>query len=330
MISESMLADSLILFLGIVSILFLAEVIIRNAIEWARYYQLSGSFVGLTLLSVGTSIPEIMTHLVGSMNILQQPEKINLISALLIGTNIGSDIFQQNFILPVVGLVGTLVVMRRHLHAEVGAMTGAALLTWFFCLGGQVTRLEGVMLLLAYAGYLLYLWKSPDFTIQYDDEVRQVKSTIILPTLMMLLAFILMAVVTDHVVGAASRMVTQLPISASLFGVLVLGIATSLPELSTALMSIFRGHKGISIGILVGSNITNPLLGLGLGAVISTYTVPDVVNYYDLPVNIATALLLYAFLWRREALSKKEAMILILLFVAYLLLRPLLFPEDVV
>ncbi|MCK5640540.1 MAG: sodium:calcium antiporter [Gammaproteobacteria bacterium] len=323
-----MLTDILILFIGIVSILFLAEVIIRNAIDWARYYQLSGSFVGLTLLSIGTSIPELMTHLVGSVNILQRPEAINIISGLLIGTNIGSDIFQQNFILPVVGLVGTLIVMRRHLHAEVGAMTGAAVLTWFFCLGGQVTRLEGVMLLLAYAGYLLYLWKSPDFTIQHDDNAGQAKNNVILPSLIILVAFILMAVVTDQVVGAASRMVEQLPISASLFGVLILGIATSLPELSTALTSIYRGQKGISVGILVGSNITNPLFGIGLGAVISTYTVPDVVNFYDLPVNIATALLLYAFLWRKEGLTKKEALILILLFVMYLLFRQVFFPED--
>jgi len=224
--------------------------------------------------------------------------------------------------------VGTLIVTRRHLHAEVGAMTGAAIIAWFFCLGGQVTRFEGVMLLLTYAGYLLYLWKSPDFTIQDDDGVGQARSSVVLPSLIMLVAFILMAVVTDQVVGAATRIVTQLPISASLFGVLILGVATSLPELSTALISIFRGHKGISVGILVGSNITNPLFGIGLGAVISTYTVPNVVNLYDLPVNIATALLLYAFLWRKEDLSKKEALILILLFILYLLFRQQFFPED--
>ncbi len=67
----------------------------------------------------------------------------------------------------------------------------------------------------------------------------------------------------------------RLPIIASFFGVLVLGVATALPELTTALVSIAKGEKDISAGLLIGSNVTNPLLGIGLGAMISTYTLPD-------------------------------------------------------
>ena len=101
---------------GVAVILILAELIVRHAIKVANYTGLSGTFIGMTILSIGTSIPEIMSHIVGSVTILRQPETMATISGLLIGTNIGSDIFQQNFILPTVALIGTIMVERRHLH----------------------------------------------------------------------------------------------------------------------------------------------------------------------------------------------------------------------
>ena len=160
-----------------------AEVIVRNAIALAHRYHLSGGFIGLTILSIGTSIPEIVTHVVASVNILHQPGSMVTLSALVLGANVGSDIFQQDFVLPFVGLIG--------------------------------------------------------------------------------LCFVLVAVVTDRVVEAARLLVDLLPLSASLFAVLFLGMASALPEFSTALLSILRGEREISAGILIGSNVTNPLLGVG-------------------------------------------------------------------
>jgi cation:H+ antiporter len=138
-----------------------------------------------------------------------------------------------------------------------------------------------------------------------------------------------MAVVTNEVVTASTQLIAQLPISASLFGVVILGVSTSLPELSTTLVSMFKGKRDILVGILLGSNITDPLLGLGLGAMVSTYTVPDVIVLYDLPVNVATAVLLYVFLYRYKDLSKTNALVLMGMFFGYLYLRLLLVPGDV-
>jgi cation:H+ antiporter len=94
--------------------------------------------------------------------------------------------------------------------------------------------------------------------------------------LIVVASFAVMAVVTDQVIRSSIRLVDMLPISASFFGVIFLGIATSLPELSTALLSIRKGKKDMSAGIMLGSNVTNLLLGLGIGGMISTYTVPQV------------------------------------------------------
>ncbi len=322
-----MLTDLLIVLGGALAILLVAEAVIRLTLRLARHYGLSGSFVGLTILSIGTSLLEIVTHIAGSLRILREPRTMDTLSALLLGSNIGSDIFQQNFVLPLVGLIGTVMVARRMLTTEVGALIAASLLLWLACLGGAVTRLEGGLLVLAYLAYLYYLGR-----VRHDARSRERSPLPRLraPLLALLITacFIAMGLLADPVLAAAQRLVVLLPFSASLFGVLVLGVCAALPELMTALVSILKGQRDISAGILIGSNITNPLFGAGLGALISGYTVPAVIVVYDLPVKIATGALLFVFLWRRENLSHREALILLALYIGYALLRAVFFPAD--
>lgn len=323
-----MLQNSLILLAGIAAILLLGDVVIRNAVAIAEHFQLSDSFIGLTILSVGTSIPEIMTHVIASSRILAEPAMMDTLSALVIGSNIGSDIIQQNLLLPIVGLVGTVLVVRAEVHMQVGALTAAALLLWAFALDGDVTRLEGGLLVLAYCGYLLYLLRENHIVDRVVEQRGNHDGRPAIKLLIILAGFVLMAVVADRVVAAAVELVAVLPISASFFGIIILGVASAMPELITALLSLAKGHSSISAGILIGSNVTNPLIGVGLGALVSGYTVPAVANLYDLPFKIATAGLIYIFLLRHEDLNRREAAALIVLCLGYLLLRPVLFPDD--
>lgn len=324
-----MLIDVSIIVAGIILVVLLADLVIRNSIDIAHHLNLSGAFVGLTILSIGTSIPEIMTHIMGSIAIVQNPARLDALSGLLIGTNIGSDVFQQNFVLPLVGIVGTIVVVRQELAVEVGALIGATLLLLVLCLGGTITRLDGVLLTAAYLGYLALLAKRNHVGTAVQNQRRDGRRHLLLAAFIVLMGFIVMAVVTDRIVESAATLVERLPISASFFGVLVLGVATALPELTTALVSIAKGENDISAGVLIGSNVTNPLLGIGLGAIISTYTVPGVVVFYDLPIKLITAILLYVFLRRRADLDRREAALLIGIFLVYLLGRNRWFPTDV-
>jgi cation:H+ antiporter len=323
-----MVLNFLIVIGGALVILGLAEIVMRQTLRLAAHFGLSGNFVGLTILSIGTSLVEIITHAVGSVRILWQPELMNPMSALLIGSNIGSDIFQQNVVLAIVGLIGTVVVVRRNLAIEIGALIAASLLLWAACLGGTVTRLEGMLLTLTYLAYLYVLWQREPNERPVMARVRLRATAIAGASLAVVLSFVCMALVADPLLAAATRLVALLPMSASLFGVVVLGVCTALPELMTALVSISKGQREISAGVLIGSNITNPLLSAGLGAMISGYTVPPVIVIYDLPVKIATGALLFVFLWRRSNLSRAEAVVLIAVYIGYLLARGTFFPHD--
>lgn len=320
--------DLLIVLGGAAAILVIAEIVLRATVRLAGHFGLSGTFVGLTILSVGTSLMEIITHVVGSVHILARPQVMPEMSALLLGSNIGSDIFQQNVVLAVVALVGSVVVTHRKLAREVGALIAASAALWLVCLGGVISRLEGVLLASAYFGYLYYLWQQEPNERPLARHGRLAFSGVAWAYIVIVAGFIAMAMIADPVLVAATALVQRLPVSASLFGVVVLGVCTAMPELMTALVAIHKGQKDISAGILIGSNITNPLLGAGLGAAVSTYAVPSVITIYDLPVKIASGVLLYLLLWRRPHMARTSAIALILVYLGYLATRQILFPSD--
>jgi cation:H+ antiporter len=320
--------DIAIIAAGILIVTLLSEIVILESLALAHRFNWSSAFVGFTILSIGTSLPEIMTQIAGSVTILRQPSTLNNISGLMLGSNIGSDIFQQNFVLPLVALIGSVVVAHRRREEELIGLIAASTLLWLFALDGLLARWEGAALTFAYLAYLFYLARAerPAHARQRPHDSRH---HLLLALIILVASFAIMAAATIEVVAASERLVSRLPVSASFFGIVVLGIATALPELATALLSILKGEREISSGILIGSNITNPLLGIGLGSWLSTYTVPLVVTLYDLPVKIATAALIYIFVFRHLHLRRVHAIALIILYLGYLVARQQFFPADI-
>ena len=123
--------------------------------------------------------------------------------------------------------------------------------------------------------------------------------------------------------------VTKTGIGGSLIGVVTLGIASALPELMTSISGVHKGDNGIPLGTLIGSNITNPLLAIGGGALISTYWVPRPLVVWDLPWETITGAILWMILWKNKGkMGKMGAYYLIGLYVVYITLRMVFFAID--
>lgn len=321
--------DIAVIIMGLSLMVGLAYVIIQHSVSLAETTGLSGTFIGLTILSIGTSVPEIVIHIVGSLRILGDAGQLHVVSALVIGNNIGSDIFQQNMVIPLVGLIGAVAIERKDLGIELGVLIAASVAVWIAAMGGVLSRLEGGAMVAAYGTYLVVLVRRSGQ--EKGPRALAPKRTHRSPMQAagwIVMGLMVMAVVADRVLDSVEDIIARLPVSASLFGVIIFGLASAFPELSTSLVAAMKQRREISAGILIGSNITNPLLGLGIGALLSTYSVPEVVIWYDLPVKIGTAGLLYAFFARGRALLPMQCLILIGLFVLYLCLRVIWFPED--
>jgi len=324
-----MLLDLISIIIAAIFLFILADLTLKKTIELAEHWGWTGTFIGMTILSIGTSLPEIMTNLIASVQILKSPENMNTLSSLVVGTNIGSDIFQQNFIIPLVAILGIILVKKKELLPNMGGLIFAATLVWIMSIGGVLSRWEGAILLGAYIAYIIYLKKDQRNHKKTKAKNHLKNRQIWGFSFMIIVAFSIMAFLANFILNHSKTIIEQLSISASFFGIIVLGIAAALPELSTALLAIYKGRKSISAGVLIGSNITNPLFALGLGATISSYRIPNVVIVFDLPVKILSGLLLFYFLWKHEALDKWKAIILTVLYVAFLIIRGIYFPIDV-
>ena len=164
---------------------------------------------------------------------------------------------------------------------------------------------------------------------EISDSIQITEKQVLLDSLISVLLLIVTVLAASQVLRATEIIVNRTNISGSLLGVVTLGLASAMPELSTALAGVRHKEFGISLGTLIGSNITNPLVGIGLGALVSTYAVPRPLLLWDLPWATLTGILLWIILWARKGkLGKVEGFYLMAMYFVFVVLRAVLFPVD--
>lgn len=292
----------------------------------ARRYDVPEVLIGLTVVAVGTSLPELGAHATASVGILSGALEYRVTSAVVLGGNMGSSTSQQLLLFGVLLLgYGRIELSARTLTDTFVPMGVALALTLAVAADGTVSRLDGLALLVAFGLYLAYsslrrtgsvVGGAPSASVARDGAVAATMLALVLAS-----ASVLLTVVEDVVAGVV--------LGGSMVGVLTLGVAASFPELSTVLDGIRRRTPVVAVGTLIGSNVVNPLLGIGLGGVVSTYHVPTAVVVWDLPFKLVTlvGLGLYAR-YRDGALERRVGVSLIGLYFLYVVGRMLLFPGS--
>ena len=327
--------------LGALVILVLgANYAVKKLIGIANYFKLSSTFMGMTVLSVATSLPEITSHFTASVNILRGKLDFQTGSAIVLGANIGSDVVQQTLIMGIVVLLaGTLYFRRYFLWKSMIPMIGTTVMCLILGFDGNYSRIDGAILFGTFLAYTYYLYA--DERKHYKEEDNQINSEeleeevpangreVLRDSLITLVLLVVIIGCATFVLSATEIIVDRTGVGGSLIGVITLGLASALPELTTALAGIRHKEAGISFGTLVGSNITNPLLAIGGGALISTYAVPRPLITWDLPWETLTGILLWAILWFNNGkLGKKSAIYLIVIYFIYILFRGFFFNID--
>jgi len=317
-----------------------ANYAVKKLIGIANYFKLSSTFMGMTVLSVATSLPEITSHFTASVNILRGTLDYQTGSAIVLGANIGSDVVQQTLIMGIVILLaGTMYFRRYFLWKSMIPMIGTTIMCIILGWDGNYSRIDGAILFGTFLAYTYYLYT--DERKHYKEEDNQLQSEavaedvpkngreVIRDGLITTVMLVIIIACATFVLSATETIVDRTGVGGSLIGVVTLGLASALPELTTALAGVRHKEAGISLGTLVGSNITNPLLAIGGGALISTYAVPRPLVLWDLPWETLTGMLLWAILWFNNGkLGKKSAIYLIVIYFIYILCRSLFFNVD--
>ena len=339
-VPESM---SLAIIVGIVALAVMvlaSNHAVTKLIGIASYFDLSSTFMGMTVVSLATSLPEIVSHFTASIRILTGGLDYQTGSAIVLGSNIGSDVVQQTLIFGlVVWIAGSMTYRRYFVWKNMIPMVGTTVLCLILGWDGTFSRIDGAILFGTFILYSFYLYQderkfyNKDANLIQDQEIangiprntKEVVRDIFIAILMLLLT-----------IGGASlvlqlteRIVERTGIAGSLIGVITLGLASALPEFTTAVVGIQKKEAGISLGTLVGSNIVNPLVAIGGGALISGYAVPRPLVLWDLPWETISGAILWIILLKANGkIGKKVSLYLIAIYFIYITARALLFKAD--
>lgn len=306
--------DILLLLLGLAGLWGGTLLTVRGAVELSERRGLSKGFIGLTILAIGTDLPELLVSVSGSVQQLQGVEA----SGLIVGNAIGSAIAQGTVVLGVAGLIGYLSVAPRMVRRDGLTLLFAMLITGALAADGAIGRLEGVALVVAYLIYVAAL-------IQAESRSGQPPSRgstgPISPLFLMLVGLVTVGLSAHVVVTEGVAIAEAWGISQTVLGALIIGAGTSLPELALSIGAAKQGHASLSVGNVIGSNIFDLLIPVGLAAAISPLTVTSDTIWLDLPALALATLALLLFLLRRRGLQKREALSLLVLYVGYAALR---------
>ncbi len=300
-----MLVELALFVVGLVALVVGSDRAVTAAAEVARFYGISPFFVGVTLISVGTSVPEMVTSVYGAWYGAGD---------IVVGNIVGSETAQITLAIGIVALVSPIVAERRNVMIYGGAMTLAMVVMLLTLDDGVVQRSEGLLMMLAYVNFVYTLYTNEGGSEVAQEVVEEAEPP------ERALPWIVGGLVL--VVGGGQLLVTNgitiarlVGVSELLVGVLT-GLGTTAPEIFVAGLAAHRGVSGISVGAILGSNITDPVFSLGVGALVADVVVTDLASVraagsYMLVVSL---LVLGLFYWRR-GIDRRAALICLSLYL---------------
>lgn len=308
----------IILIIGFILLIKGADIFVDGASNIAKKFGIPPIVVGLTIVSLGTSAPELAIGLIASL------EGSN---GITIGNVLGSNIFNTLMVIGVTSIIMPIIIKKSTMLKDyiVNIVVTIVLLILTFgrtLLNREVvlTRISGIILLTGCVIYTIYLIKS----VKNESENNRVNEEIkiISSSIKIVIGIVGIIVGGNLVVNSATNIAYSFGLSDKLVGLTIVAIGTSLPELVTSIMAAIKGENDIAIGNVLGSNIFNILLILGVSSSINPIIISSalLVDMLFL-VGISVILGLFMFTGKKEKLSlgRVEGLILVLLYLSYMI-----------
>ena len=291
-----------------------AESLVRGSASLALRLGITPLVVGLTVVAFGTSSPEMVVSLQAALDGN---------SALALGNVIGSNISNIALILSLSALVRPLRVQAQVIRREIPLMIISTLLLCLLLIGGQLSRLEGLLLGLCSIAYTVFAYvsarrnKNRSVEEEFEDALPQPRKRVWIDILYILLGLALLVVGANLLVNGAVTIAQMLGVSQAVIGLTIVAVGTSLPELATSVAAARKDEGDIVIGNVVGSNVLNILFVLGFAALIQPIQ-SEGIKASDLIVGLGSAAILLPLMRRGFQLNRWEGALLLSGYVAYL------------
>jgi cation:H+ antiporter len=297
--------------------------------------------VGLTILSIGTSLPEIAVSVMGGIDkILAIDPNID---GIVIGNKIGSFLTQITLIIGILAVSKPIFVSKWELRREGPMLFISVLIFLFFSLDGILTQIEALLMILIYLIYLiLVIWSERHLQkikmeLKYIEKERldavsfepvkspRKKSSLPRDIGIFLIGLFILIIAAEITLLSAHDLSREFHIPENVIGILIVGFGTSLPELIADLTAMRRGSFGLAVGDILGSNICDILLATGSGAILINFNVPLIILVFDIPVLFLALFLVLYLLWTEKTLKRWEGSLLIVFYSVYVIIKLLFF-----
>lgn len=306
------MVNILLLLVGLGLVVLGADWLVNGASSIARRAGISEFVIGLTIVGFGTSCPELVVSLSGA---------IEGNSDISVGNVVGSNIFNVLFILGLTAMVLPVGMTDKNRRIDIPITLGVTILLIILGITGSmsgpvISRWEGVLMLLVFSAYLFYCFKSDS-----KDEFSETQQATLSITKSIALTLTGLAGLIfggDLFVDSATALARQIGVSDKFIAVTILAGGTSLPELATSLVAAIKGKEQLALGNILGSNVFNAMLILGLSSVITplsfaSMTIVDIITL----VLSAVLLLIWAYTGRKNRIDRREGAAMLLCYVAY-------------
>jgi len=283
-----MLLPVLAIAAGFTALFVGADRLVAGASGLARNLRVSSLLIGLTVVSIGTSMPEFFVSGVAAL----RGE-----SSLAVGNAIGSNIANIGMVLGATALVRALTVQARLLRREMTVMLGALLLTWWLLFDAALSTLDGVLLLSGLLAFTVWTVRTGMRAGEGESEGGGATYTTPRAVLFILIGLALLTIGSEALVWGAVMIARHFGTSELIIGLTVIAVGTSLPEAAACIAGAVRGEAGIAVGNIIGSNVFNMFGVIGITGVLgaSPAAVDSAALARDMPVMVAMSLAMFFF-----------------------------------
>ena len=299
---------------GLVLLFFGADWLVKGAVTMALHLGLSPLIVGLTVVALGTSLPEALVSVQASLD--NQ-------GGIALGNVIGSNILNIALILGLSALIQPLKVDSHLVKADVPLLVGASFLLMVLLEDFHISRMEGALLLLGIVFYVCGNIMTVKRTSPEEDKIEGMEipedpsKNLLRDIGFLILGLIALAFGSSFLVSGAVDLARIWGLSEALIGLTIVSIGTGTPELATALMAAYRKTADIAIGNAVGSNLFNIMFVVGLAGLVAPMDATGIKSS-DLYVMFGLTILLLPTVWTGMVLDRKEGFLFLAVYVAYL------------
>jgi cation:H+ antiporter len=301
----------LLTLVGLVVLVIGAEGMVRGSVDLALRARISPLVVGLTVVSLGTSAPELLVSLFAA---------IKGSSVIAVGNVLGSNIVNVTFILGACILILPLEVDRDAHRIHWPVMMGSSILFWGLFQNDVLSRIEGALFIVLLLGYIAWMIRRSRRETAAHEAPAAARMPVWKATLLLVVGVAGLAFGADRFVEGAVGISRGLGVSEQLIGVTVVAIGTSLPELVTSLVAAVRGQADIGLGNLIGSNVFNLLGIIGVSSAVFPIQADHQLFQLDIMAMLLSAALLYPLMRLGERLGRWQGAVLVLFYIGYVLL----------